>query len=153
MGGIALNLNIFRFRAVKKNMKIIKSILLLLVIGLSISTASLVLAASGDATDTLTGLDNAAKTVGAYKSQVNNPSDAKTVILEKVGGFIGLALSFVGIIFLALMIWAGIQWMTAQGNSGQVEKAKDLMVNAAIGLVIVSAAYSITIFVGQWVSN
>ncbi|MFZ2310064.1 MAG: hypothetical protein WAW11_00790 [Patescibacteria group bacterium] len=134
-------------------MKIIKSLLLLLIISLSISTASVVLAEAGDASDTLTGLDSAAKNVGAYQSQVSNQSNAKTVVLEKVGGFIGLALSFVGIIFLALMIWAGIQWMTAQGNSGQVEKAKDLMINAAIGLVIVSAAYSITIFLGQWISN
>jgi hypothetical protein len=129
-------------------MKIIKSLLLLLIISLSISTASMVLAAAGDASDTLTGLDSAAKNVGAYQSQINQ-TDARTVVLEKVGGFIGLALSFVGIIFLALIIWAGIQWMTAQGNSSQVEKAKDLMINAAIGLVIVTAAYSITIFFGQ----
>jgi hypothetical protein len=130
-------------------MKIIKSLLLLLIISLSISTASVVLAAAGDASDTLTGLDSAAKNVGAYQSQVNNRADARTVILERIGGFVGLALSFVGIIFLALIIWAGIQWMTAQGNSSQVEKAKDLMINAAIGLIIVTAAYSITIFFGQ----
>jgi hypothetical protein len=40
-------------------------------------------------------------------------------------------------------------WMTAQGNAGQVDKAKDLLINAIIGLVIVSAAYSITLFVGN----
>jgi hypothetical protein len=39
-------------------------------------------------------------------------------------------------------------WMTAQGNSAQVDKAKDLLINAVIGLVIVTAAYSITSFVG-----
>ena len=35
-----------------------------------------------------------------------------------------------------LIIWAGLQWMTAQGNSSQVDKAKDLMINAVIGLII-----------------
>lgn len=148
MGGIALNLNLFRFRAVNKNMKIIKSLLLLLIISLSFSTASLAFAAKSDATDTLNGLDAAAKPIPAYSSQVND-KDAKTVILERVGGLVGLALSFVGIIFLLLIIWAGLQWMTAQGNAGQVDKAKDLMVNAVIGLVIVSAAYSITLFFGS----
>ena len=39
-------------------------------------------------------------------------------------------------------------WMTAQGDSGQVTKAKDLLINALIGLIIITAAYSITTFVG-----
>jgi len=123
-------------------MKIIKSLLLLLIVSLSFSTASLTLAS-----ETTDGLDAAAKQIPAYSSQTGatNPRD---VVLEKVGGLVGLALSFVGIIFLLLIIYAGLQWMTAQGNAGQVDKAKDLMINAVIGLVIVTAAYSLTIFFG-----
>lgn len=129
-------------------MKIIKSLLLIIVLGLSLNLASFALAAAGDATETLQGLDAAASKVGAYSKQTGS-TDARTIILDRVGGFVGLALSFVGIVFLILIIWAGIQWMTAQGNSSQVDKAKDLMINAVIGLIIVSAAYSITIFFGQ----
>ena len=71
------------------------------------------------------------------------------MLLDRVGGLVGLILSFVGVIFLVLTVYAGIMWMTAQGNSAKVEKAKDLLINAVIGLVIVSAAYSLTIFVGN----
>jgi len=69
-------------------------------------------------------------------------------VTNKVGSIVALILSFVGIIFLILTIYAGLMWMTAQGNNAQVEKAKDLLINAVIGLVIVTAAYSITSFVG-----
>jgi len=101
--------------------------------------------------NTLDGLNATAKGVTAYQDQIKeNP---RTALLARVGGIVGLALSFVGIIFLVLTVYAGIMWMTAQGNSGQVDKAKDLLINAVIGLIIISAAYSITIFVGQELVN
>jgi len=37
--------------------------------------------------------------------------------------------------------------MTAQGNEQQVTKAKDLITNSIIGLIIVLAAYAITAFI------
>ena len=125
-------------------MKTIKTFLLLLVVSLSISFSQLALAVS----DTEKGLNDTAKGIPAFSSQTGT-INAREAILDRVGGLVGLALSFVGIIFLVLIIYAGLQWMTAQGNSGQVDKAKELMINAVIGLVIVTAAYSITLFVGE----
>ena len=66
---------------------------------------------------------------------------------EYVGQILMLVFSVVGIIFMALVIYAGVHWMTAQGNSSQVEKAKDTLIKAIVGLVIVMAAYAITFFV------
>ena len=60
---------------------------------------------------------------------------------------IQVALSFLGVIFLILMIYGGILWMTASGNEEQVEKAKKLLRSAIIGLIIVLAAYAISWFV------
>jgi hypothetical protein len=65
-----------------------------------------------------------------------------------IGKIVGAALSFIGVIFFILMIYGGLLWMTAAGNDQQVEKAKDLIVAAIIGLVIVFAAYAITSFIG-----
>jgi len=47
-----------------------------------------------------------------------------------------------------LVIYGGFLWMTARGNEQQVTKAKDLIISAVIGLVIVLAAYAITAYVG-----
>ncbi len=57
---------------------------------------------------------------------------------------INIALSFLGIVFIILMVYGGILWMTDQGNEEQVKKAKDLIISAVIGLIIVLAAYAIT---------
>ncbi len=54
------------------------------------------------------------------------------------------AFSLVGVIFFALMVWAGFLWMTAHGDPKQVTKAKDILTTSIIGAVIVTAAYVIT---------
>lgn len=66
---------------------------------------------------------------------------------EYIGKILLLAFSFVGVIFMMLTIYAGIQWMTAQGNTSQVSKAKDTLIKAIVGLVIIMAAYGITYLV------
>ena len=65
------------------------------------------------------------------------------IIATVVKAFLGL----LGIIFLVLIIYAGYEWMTAQGDEEKVTKAKDTLQRAVIGLIIIIAAYSITYFV------
>ncbi|MFA6548146.1 MAG: pilin [Candidatus Magasanikbacteria bacterium] len=71
---------------------------------------------------------------------------AKT-IPELAGIIVNAGLSLVGIIFFLLMLYAGINWMKAMGNTEEVTKAKDMIIQAVIGLVIVMAAYAATNFV------
>lgn len=53
-------------------------------------------------------------------------------------------LGIVGLVFLVLTLYAGILWMTAAGNTDMIKKAKDILVNSIIGIVIIAAAYAIT---------
>ena len=64
-----------------------------------------------------------------------------------VSNIINLILSFLGVIFLVLMIYGGYLWMTARGNEEQLTKAKNVIIAAVTGLVIVVAAYAISWFV------
>jgi hypothetical protein len=66
-----------------------------------------------------------------------------TTAYNVISGFLGL----LGIIFVILMIYAGYNWMTAAGDEKKVEKAKDTIQRAIIGLIITVAAYAITYFV------
>ena len=66
---------------------------------------------------------------------------------EIVGALIGVFLSFLGIIFLILIMYGGFIWMTAGGNEVKVAKAKQVLEQSIIGVIIVMAAYSITAFV------
>lgn len=65
------------------------------------------------------------------------------------GQIIGIALSFLGVIFFILILYAGFRWMLAQGNESEVEKAKQIIIAAVSGLIIVLAAYAITAFIGS----
>lgn len=85
-------------------------------------------------------LDSAA-TTGGYAPAT------ETSFSEILGSVVKYALSFVGVIFLILMVYAGFLWMTARGDEGQVEKAETIIRSSIIGIVIATAAYSIAAFV------
>ena len=64
-----------------------------------------------------------------------------------IGSLISVLLGFLGVIFLILIIYAGLLWMTAAGNEDNVKKAKSILLNSVIGLVILLSAYAISSFV------
>ncbi len=72
---------------------------------------------------------------------------------EVIGLAVNGLLAFLGVIFLILMIYGGYQWMTAAGNEQQVEKAKNIIRDAIIGLIVVLAAYGITYTIYNFLPN
>ncbi len=70
---------------------------------------------------------------------------------EIVGAIIGTFLSLLGVIFLILIIYGGFIWMTSTGNEIKVLKAKKVITQAVIGLIIILSAYSITSFVFHFI--
>ncbi len=91
-------------------------------------------------------------TVKGLETAANNGFKGVSLISSVpnvIGKIVGLALSFVGLAFFVLMIYAGFLWMFARGNDQDVQKAKDLIQAAVIGLIIVLAAYAITMFIGN----
>lgn len=70
----------------------------------------------------------------------------KTQLEILISDTIKVILSFIGTIFLILIIWGGYLWMTAGGNDEQVGKAKDIMKNGVLGLAIILGAYILTDF-------
>lgn len=69
------------------------------------------------------------------------------------GTVIGAILSLIGVVFFLLILYGGVKWMIAQGNEQEVEKAKQIIVAAVIGLIIVLSAYAITRFIGNALTN
>lgn len=56
------------------------------------------------------------------------------------------AFALVGLIFLILMVYGGISWMLARENDEIATKARNTVKHAAIGLIIIAGAYTITYF-------
>lgn len=68
-------------------------------------------------------------------------------LMDTIGTVIGVVLGFMGVVFLLLLIYSGITWMTAGGDEDKVKRARAILVNATIGLVLTLSAYAIATFV------
>ena len=79
----------------------------------------------------------------------NNTDTSKSDINVMIGQIITTALSFVGVIFLILMIYGGFLWMTAAGNDEKISKAKNIFRDGIIGIIVVLAAGAIYITVRE----
>lgn len=64
-----------------------------------------------------------------------------------IGRMISVILGISGILFLCLMVYAGILYLTANGEEGNVKKAKQLITSSIIGIIIIMASYAVTAYV------
>ena len=86
-------------------------------------------------------LDDAATEV--YGSPTADSGD----LIYVIGSVISIVLSVLGVVLLVFILYAGFLWMTAGGDKEQVTKARTIMINTAVGLIITLAAYAISNFV------
>ncbi|HNW09120.1 MAG TPA: pilin [bacterium] len=64
-----------------------------------------------------------------------------------IGRIVQVILAALGVVFTLLIAYGGFLWMTAGGEPGKVDKAKGMIRNAIIGIVIVFLSYTISMFV------
>lgn len=64
-----------------------------------------------------------------------------------VAKIIRIGFGLLGTIAVILVIYAGFLWMTAAGNQDKIQRAKDILKAAVIGLVIMLSAFAITSFI------
>lgn len=60
---------------------------------------------------------------------------------ELTGRIIAGVLSIIGSLALLMFVYAGVLWITAQGDAKKVQRGKDIMVWATLGLGIIAGAY------------
>ncbi|MFA6105551.1 MAG: pilin [Patescibacteria group bacterium] len=80
-------------------------------------------------------------------SKVAEVEAGPNAIPELVGSVVQIVLSIIGIVFFLLILYAGFNWMTARGNSEKIDKSKETIESAAIGIIVILAAYAITNFI------
>jgi len=110
----------------------------------TLTTAMLSVLASPAAAQVTKSLQNGLQAAGGNAGYT---SGGTTDLKQIVGALISEALGLLGVVLLAILIYAGFLWMTAQGDDTKVKKAKDMIFQAVIGLIIIVAAYAIADFV------
>ncbi|MBU1203386.1 Ig-like domain-containing protein [Patescibacteria group bacterium] len=66
---------------------------------------------------------------------------------ETIAGIVNIFLGFLGILTTLIILYGGFIWMTSQGNTEKIDRAKKIIINGVIGLVIVLSSYAIARFV------
>lgn len=94
---------------------------------------------------------------GAEKAINQAYGGGKTVtekdFAEALIDIINAMLNFLAIIFMLVILYAGYLWMTARGNEDQVDRAKKILREAAIGIIVVFCARIITELVLTYIGN
>lgn len=78
------------------------------------------------------------------------PPTAPTGVSTSLDGTTGIIvtatnwiLGFVALIAVLMIIWGGVQYLTAAGDQGRTDSAKKTITNAVMGLIIAGLAYAI----------
>jgi hypothetical protein len=69
--------------------------------------------------------------------------DPKSIIV----GVIQVILGFLGLLAVILILYGGFKWMMSRGDEAEVESARKIIVAGVIGLLIVLAAWGISLWV------
>lgn len=85
----------------------------------------------------------------ASGSGVNTKQTPETI----AGNIINTGIGILGVVAVALVVYAGGLWITAAGNDDKVEKAKSIIKTTVIGMVVVGLAYAITLFIASFVTG
>lgn len=85
--------------------------------------------------------------IGEHGFERSAAGEPDTTLAEVILIVINAVLSFLGIIFLVLIIYGGYTWMFAGGNEQTVDRAKKIITNSTVGVAIVLASAAIAQFV------
>ncbi len=94
--------------------------------------------------------------IGSTLQQLEKATKRAGLEASSLGGAAGVAIQafylfgLLGSIFLFLMAYAGIMWMTAGGNEEQIAKAKKITKGAVAGFIIVLISYTITVGISEF---
>ncbi|MBI4779652.1 hypothetical protein HY797_04365 [Candidatus Falkowbacteria bacterium] len=105
----------------------------------------LIVAQAGLALDprTMDGLNTTAQ--GGFGEDITK---SETDLPTLIGRIVGVGLSLLGVVFFVIIVYAGISWIMAMGKEEKINQAKEMIIGAILGLIVVLAAYAITHLVG-----
>lgn len=87
---------------------------------------------------------------GGYQPGTGTDATGSTSAIEKLISNVLVVLTVVaGIAFALYFLLGGLNWITAGGDKGKIDKAKGMMTNGAIGLIVIAVSYAITYIVGK----
>lgn len=117
----------------KQNLKKIRDAILLQSAMLALSASSVLAAVKAKPGDT--------------DFVIDQPDNVLTDLPQVLSGGIQLLIILAGIIAFVFLLLGGIKWITSGGDKGNVEAARNQIVQALIGLIVVFASWGLIILI------
>jgi len=76
-------------------------------------------------------------------TRVHLPEGFATSFTGLFNGLLSLVLVISALLVFGFLIWGGFDWITSGGDKGKTDKARQKIVSAIIGLIIVAASYAV----------
>lgn len=67
-----------------------------------------------------------------------------------ISSIVGAMTIIAGLFFIFYFVMGGLNWVTAGGEAGKVSKARDQMVQAVIGMVVIVISYGLIGVIGRF---
>lgn len=95
-------------------------------------------------------IDNAQESFNVLGPTFNVPNGDRPIDPRQfIANLLKIILGFLAVLATILILYAGFSWMTAAGNDKKIKTATDTLQAAVIGLLLILAALSITVFVSN----
>jgi hypothetical protein len=103
---------------------------------------------SGDLNAAVNAVNAGVDAASSYGTPVSldNPLGVST-FQQLIGKIISAILGVLGSVALLMFIWGGLVWMMAGGNEKKIAQGRDILMWAAIGLVIIFSSYAAVRFI------
>lgn len=95
------------------------------------------------------GIGQTASEAG-YDVQEGDPESTLGATINRV---VNLAIGMLGVVATLFIIYAGYLWMTAGGDTNQIEHAKHILKQVVVGFIVLSLAYALVTFVFSLISR
>ena len=128
-----------------KNRKIKSAVILMLLLGLAIGFFGFLGTQQALGVDLKTEIDTGLN-YGTFSGLIQQ--DIRVIMR-----IIQIILGFLGVLAVLIILYGGFVWMTAGGDAKKIEQAKRILVNAAIGLVIIFSSFAIASFIVRALLN
>lgn len=96
---------------------------------------------------------HAKKTIGDAGTALESVVAPTGLPKNSVAGYIGEVSTWIfgilGIVFFGLMVYAGIVWFIARGDETKITEARNTMIAAVVGLIVMTSAFAIATFVSS----
>ncbi len=119
-----------------------KLLIFALVLISSLISVNILLAQPGGGADTGNTPGGGANTVSTSLTNPLGVDSPEAVIANVINTIFGI----VGSLALLMFIYGGLVWMTSSGNKEMIDKGKNIIKWAAIGLIVIFSSYALVRF-------